>query len=657
MLLSAALSSLILISPPVEPVLADTSLVVPFTHVKTSRGETVTMSVRISGPCSNPILSYDFTSPSGEDFGSRVIALSKSLTEKILKIRLEEGDPVGNYTLKVFGACLGSGFSDSKTVTIEVVNVVPSISASGPGEVSRGAEFRVSLRVEDPDGPEDALSIHAVLRSPSGEPIPVSVSGSPPNLTASAEIPPGYPLGTYELEVSAVDADGGSSSSRLEFLVVNSPPQITGLSLLGSLREGEEVVVRACASDPDGSPEDLTFTLSVNLSGDVLFEGTLPGDGECRESDPIRLTRPGELVVSLSVADPDGGVAEKSVTSSVRGGSGGDSGGESGGRPRRSPGWPRGGIGGELGEQAGGPQAPTPKSSARVLGQLEILSVEYPSPGVVEITVSGPEGLLAVAFCDQRAFSAEIEGGRAVIRMGLDPGERRIYLRLLDLGRVLDSEELTVRVPGVVDLAVSGPEVVEAGSAFSLEVSNVGTEGSDYRLTVASAGTPLSSFSGELDPGSSEVVEASAPEWPGTLSVCVSSPGDVNSSNDCVEIDVVEPLEPYVEVDPEGMAVVVGSSGGPGEVRLTVLADGVQVIEEEVSLEEGGRLEFPLSLQPGRHLVRAVVSWPGGSVEDSAEVEVAQETRAAPALLDHSLIYLLPAWILIAYVFARRRSG
>ncbi|RLG47777.1 MAG: hypothetical protein DRO06_02345 [Thermoproteota archaeon] len=621
--------------------------------MKTTRGRTVGVEARIAGPCSVPVFDYELTSPTGENFNRRVSTISKSPVDVVLKIRLEEGDPAGNYTLRIWGMCLGSGFSDSKTVTVEVVNLAPSISASAPREVVRGAEFEVSVQVEDPDGPEDALSIQAALRSPSGESVPVSVSGSPPVVTVSAAIPPGYPLGIYELEISAVDADGGSADSRLELSVVNSPPQVTELSLSGSLREGGEVIVRACASDPDGSPEDLAFELSVSLSGKLLFEGTLPGEGECRESDPIRLPESGKLSVSLSVSDPDGGTAEKSITSTVQGGSDGGP----GGRPR----------GESLGVGCGRSEEEPPEgssealgrvleTSARASGELRILSVEYPSPGVVEITVSGPEGLLAVAFCDQKAFSAEIEGSTAVIRMELSPGERRVYIRLLDLGRVLDSTELTVRVPGVVDLSISGPENVEAGSTFRLEVFNVGTEGAEYRLTVTSAGAPLSSFTGELDPGSAETIDVEAPGWPGALLACVYSLGDANSSNDCVRINVLEPLRPYVEVDAERNVVVVGSSGGSGEAELRVLVDGTPLIEENVSLVEGSRLEFPLPLQPGRHAVRAIVSWPRGEVEDSAEVEV--ESRAASPELDYSsLIYLLPAWILIIYVFARRRSG
>lgn len=108
-------------------------------------------------------------------------------------------------------------------------------------------------------------------------------------------------LGDHTLDLVAQDAFGGEATAQVTVTVQNLPPVLADLTLPASARAGEPFAFSVRASDPDGAPPRVRWTL-----GSLEHEG-LGGNARLAE---------GEHRVVVTARDDDGG--ERSANASLR---------------------------------------------------------------------------------------------------------------------------------------------------------------------------------------------------------------------------------------------------------------------------------------------------------------------------------------------------
>ncbi len=149
----------------------------------------------------------------------------------------------GEYTVEV---CVADDFPvstcDSVLVTVELVNVPPTVLAGGPYTLTEGEVGLLAGSVLDDDGNLDPSTI---LWTAGGG---AQVGFGDP--TAVDSTVTGYQDGVFSLTLSATDLLGAPGSAATTLSVTNVAPTISSFVVTDGVAEGSTVAVNAVFSDP-----------------------------------------------------------------------------------------------------------------------------------------------------------------------------------------------------------------------------------------------------------------------------------------------------------------------------------------------------------------------------------------------------------------------
>ncbi|HXF51919.1 MAG TPA: PKD domain-containing protein [Dehalococcoidia bacterium] len=206
----------------------------------------------------------------------------------------------GTYTvgLKVTD---DDGATDTDSATVEVANVAPTVTLTGPASADEGDTKSYSYSVSDPGA--DTFPTHTV--SCGGG----TLSNQSTDTTAgSGSFDCTFPDdGTYVVSVTVEDDDGGSGSDSVSVAVANVAPTITDVTNDGPVNEGSSATVTVSATDPAGAFDPLAYEFDCDNNG-TYEVGPQPGDASsCFFADD------GVYTVVVRVSDGDGGVATGST--------------------------------------------------------------------------------------------------------------------------------------------------------------------------------------------------------------------------------------------------------------------------------------------------------------------------------------------------------
>ena len=110
--------------------------------------------------------------------------------------------------------------STTKTITVNVLNVAPTLTISGAATVDQGANYTLNLSSTDPGA--DTITGWLINWGDGTESV---IAGNPPSVTKT------YPLGgsTYTITATATDEDGTYSSNTLDVAV--TAPNVAPIAL------------------------------------------------------------------------------------------------------------------------------------------------------------------------------------------------------------------------------------------------------------------------------------------------------------------------------------------------------------------------------------------------------------------------------------------
>ncbi len=203
----------------------------------------------------------------------------------------------GTHTvgLEVTADCGLSGITTGTTTTlVSVSNVAPSIlSLTGDLLGDEGEPLTWEVTWSDP-GSSDS---HSITWDPGDGSVPVVGSNT---FTHSYN-----DEGTYTLEISIVDSDGGSAEDSMQVTVVNQAPTLSNF-LIPSGAEGQNLVFEITVSDPGTSDVvdyQWDFGDGSTASGATTVEHIYADDGTYN--------------VTFTASDQDGGIAALSAAVTV----------------------------------------------------------------------------------------------------------------------------------------------------------------------------------------------------------------------------------------------------------------------------------------------------------------------------------------------------
>ncbi len=248
---------------PVENQAPSVSITAPFNNQTFIEGQDIVFSAEASDP-ENEIAWVEFY------YGEQMIGLVSKAPYQVIW----NNAPLGSHEVmaKVFDEDGLTAESSRITVTVEaapVENQAPSISITAPSNNQSYTEGEEVVIKADASDPEDEIS---KVEFYSGEELIGEVSAAPYELVWN-----NAPLGSHELMAKVFDEDGlTAESSRITVAVEAAPVEnrapsvsITAPSNNQSYTEGEEVVIKANASDPEGAISKVEFYSGEELIGEV----------------------------------------------------------------------------------------------------------------------------------------------------------------------------------------------------------------------------------------------------------------------------------------------------------------------------------------------------------------------------------------------------
>src|SRR5262249_11806888 len=118
--------------------------------------------------------------------------------------------------------------------------------------------------------------------------------------------------GSYAVQVTVTDKDGGSNAYSTSVTVNNVAPTASITGAPAGSPEGAEISLRSTVTDP-GTADPFTYAWSVTRNGVAYTTGT-PTNGSTFTFTP---DDDGAYVVTLTVTDDDGGVGSGSASTTV----------------------------------------------------------------------------------------------------------------------------------------------------------------------------------------------------------------------------------------------------------------------------------------------------------------------------------------------------
>lgn len=179
----------------------------------------------------------------------------------------------------------------SGTTDIIVRNLAPAIDTfTLPGIAKESDTINLSATASDPADQNDPRTfVWKVTNTLSGNVL--NLVGATPNFQADG--------GTYGIELTVNDGDGGTASRAGSLLVSSSAPELGVVVIPATANEVETVSLTATASDGDGTTDGLTFVWNVEQPGGTVEQLAGPN---------VQFTFPddGDFIVSVTVTDNEG---------------------------------------------------------------------------------------------------------------------------------------------------------------------------------------------------------------------------------------------------------------------------------------------------------------------------------------------------------------
>jgi PKD repeat protein len=199
----------------------------------------------------------------------------------------------GNYNV-ILTATDKDGGVTSKTVKVKVDNVAPLIvSIVKPDKVNEGQAVQFSALATDP-GQADTLTYKW------------NFSDGTPQVTGQNVSHTFADNGSYNMQLTVTDKDGGITTQTLLVKVDNVAPTIVSMTKPDIIKEGQSVQFKATATDP-GKADGLIYSWNFG-------DGTAPVVGR---NVNHTFADNGNYNVVLTVTDKDGGVTTQNMVTKV----------------------------------------------------------------------------------------------------------------------------------------------------------------------------------------------------------------------------------------------------------------------------------------------------------------------------------------------------
>ena len=207
-----------------------------------------------------------------------------------------EADGPGTFNVTV--TATEGDFSDSRSfmITVNEVNLAPTLDAIEDQNVSSETPFSLTVSATDPDLPANVLTFAAALAD--GGPLPDWLSINPATRTFSGT-PGDADAGTIVVLVTVRDAGGLSDAQTFTITVIAGPFR---LAPIDDQTVDEETLVSLTASviDTDGEADNVTFSLEVAPDGAEIDQVT----GEFTWT-PSEADGPGVFDVTVTASEGD----------------------------------------------------------------------------------------------------------------------------------------------------------------------------------------------------------------------------------------------------------------------------------------------------------------------------------------------------------------
>ncbi|MBI1373852.1 MAG: LEPR-XLL domain-containing protein [Phycisphaera sp.] len=194
-----------------------------------------------------------------------------------------------------------SGTFSSNTISVNVANVAPTVTISGPPEVDEGTGYVLTIAASDPAGTADTIT-QTVINW--GDGAIETVAGLPSSRNHTYVDGPA----SYSVVATVTDEDGSANSNNLAVTVNNVDPTVT-ISGDPAATIGEPYTLNLFAADPGTD----TITQTVISWGDGNVE-TVPG---IPGSATHTYTAAAPVQISVSVTDEDGVTSSNTLSVTV----------------------------------------------------------------------------------------------------------------------------------------------------------------------------------------------------------------------------------------------------------------------------------------------------------------------------------------------------
>jgi hypothetical protein len=193
------------------------------------------------------------------------------------------------------------GVISTDTAVVVINNASPSASFSISEPWEEGTPIAVTSVVSDPAGTSDTVTVGwKVFKNNSF----IKNGGNAPSFTFTPD-----DQGSFRIELTADDEDGGQTFVSQTIDVKNAAPTITQFSTPSNATLGSKVELSALASDP-GVSDVLTYSWSISAPG----FGPIPRTGT--QASFVTLLE-GPHTVTLTVNDGQGGIFSLSAEMNV----------------------------------------------------------------------------------------------------------------------------------------------------------------------------------------------------------------------------------------------------------------------------------------------------------------------------------------------------